>query len=86
VVIRPTTVLGGTYYVELASGGDPGEFTSDAIPVNRTRLPVRTGSAALGHPPDAQRGLQGMTERLDSTLKAGAGDALRPLLAHARTR
>jgi len=83
VVIRPTTVLGGTYYVELASGGDPGEFTSDAIPVNRTRLPVELDRLLSAIPPDAQRGLQGMTERLDSTLKAGAGDALRPLLAHA---
>jgi len=82
-VIRPTTVLGGTYYVELASGGNRGSFTADAIPADHTRLPVELDRLLSAIPPDAQRGLQGTTERLDSTLKAGTGDALRPLLAHA---
>jgi len=40
VVIRPTTVLGGNLLRGAGLRWDPGEFTSDAIPVNRTRLPV----------------------------------------------
>ena len=37
--IRPTTLLGGNYFVDLKPGGDPGEF-HDVIPVAHTTLPV----------------------------------------------
>lgn len=66
--VRPTTVLGGKYYVELSSGGQPGEFTGD-IPVERTRLPVELDKVLAALPPDAQLGLQGLTVRLQDTLK-----------------
>jgi phospholipid/cholesterol/gamma-HCH transport system substrate-binding protein len=66
--VRPTTVLGGKYFVELSSGGQPGEFSGD-IPVERTRLPVELDKVLSAIPPDAQIGLQGLTVRLQDTLK-----------------
>jgi phospholipid/cholesterol/gamma-HCH transport system substrate-binding protein len=81
--IRPTTVLGGSYYVQLYPGGRKGEAHSDVIPLQRTRLPVELDGLLSAVPPDAQRGLQGMTERLDSTFKAGVGRPLNQLLADA---
>ena len=81
--IRPTTVLGGTYYVQLSPGGGSGEASTDTIPVAHTRLPVELDRLLSAIPPDAQRGLQGMTERLDSTFKAGVGAPLNQFLADA---
>jgi phospholipid/cholesterol/gamma-HCH transport system substrate-binding protein len=82
-VLRPTTVLGGAYYVQLYPGGQKGTAPSDVIPANRTALPVELDRLLSAIPPDARRGLQGMTERLDSTLKAGTGDKLDQVLADA---
>ena len=81
--IRPTTVLGGTYYVQLYPGGNKGEAGSDTIPVQRTKLPVELDRLLSAIPPDAQEGLRGVTERLDSTFKAGVGGPLNQLLADA---
>jgi phospholipid/cholesterol/gamma-HCH transport system substrate-binding protein len=81
--IRPTTVLGGTYYVQLYPGGAKGEASSNVVPVQRTRLPVELDRLLSAIPPDAQQGLQGMTERLDSTFRAGVGGPLNRLLADA---
>lgn len=83
VVVRPTTVLGGSYYVQLYPGGDPGRATSDVIPAARTRLPVELDRLLSAVPPNSQRGLQGMTASLDDTFKAGVGRPLDTLLAHA---
>jgi phospholipid/cholesterol/gamma-HCH transport system substrate-binding protein len=80
--IRPTTVLGGAYYVELRSGGDKGTG-ADVIPVQRTALPVELDRLLSALPADARQGLRGMVERLDSTLGAGAGAPLNQLLADA---
>jgi phospholipid/cholesterol/gamma-HCH transport system substrate-binding protein len=81
--VRPTTVLGGAYYVQLRPGGDPATQGSDVIPVQRTHLPVELDQLLSAVPPDAQRGLQGMTAQLDRTFQAGAGARLNTLLAHA---
>jgi len=81
--IRPTTVLGGTYYVQLYPGGAGGQANSDTIPVGRTHLPVELDRLLSAIPPDAQHGLQGVTERLDSTFKAGVGGPLNQFLADA---
>ncbi|HEX4250430.1 MAG TPA: MlaD family protein, partial [Pseudonocardia sp.] len=81
--IRPTTVLGGTYYVQLSPGGGSGEASTDTIPVTRTHVPVELDRLLSAIPPVAQRGLQGMTERLDSTFKAGVGGPLNQFLADA---
>jgi phospholipid/cholesterol/gamma-HCH transport system substrate-binding protein len=81
--IRPTTVLGGAYYVQLYPGGDKGTADSATIPVVRTRLPVELDRLLSAIPLDAQRGLQGSLERLDATFAAGAGAPLDQLLADA---
>lgn len=75
--VRPTTLLGGKYYIDVRSGGSPGRFTAGTIPVERTRVPVELDKVLAAIPPDAQLGLRGMTERLDATLKAGAGAELK---------
>ncbi|MHA6792277.1 MlaD family protein [Pseudonocardia bannensis] len=81
--IRPTTVLGGNYYVALTPGGDPVEFTAGTIPVERTGIPVELDTLLRAVPPQAQGALQGATLHLDDTLQAGAGDALRDLAREA---
>ena len=82
-LLRPTTLLGGRYYIELRSGGQKGRFDQDTIPVERTTMPVELDKVLAAIPPDAQQGLQGMTERLDATFKSGAGTDLRKLLKDA---
>jgi phospholipid/cholesterol/gamma-HCH transport system substrate-binding protein len=81
--VRPTTILGGIYYVELSSGGARGEFTAYTIPAARTRLPVELDKVLSALPADARSGLRGMTERMDTTLRAGAGDDLKRFVADA---
>ncbi|MDT7706019.1 MAG: phospholipid/cholesterol/gamma-HCH transport system substrate-binding protein [Pseudonocardiales bacterium] len=81
--IRPTTVLGGNYYVALKPGGEPGKFTDQVIPAERTRIPVELDTLLRAIPPQAQQSMQHTTAHLDDTLKAGAGDALRDLAREA---
>ncbi|WP_051581181.1 MlaD family protein [Pseudonocardia acaciae] len=81
--VRPTTILGGVYYVELTSGGARGEFTAYTIPAARTRLPVELDKVLSALPADARAGMAGMTERLDTTLRTGAGGDLQRFLANA---
>lgn len=73
--IRPTTVLGGTYYVSLVPGGGPGE-PARRIPVERTRTPVELDLLLSAIPPDAQGSLRAASGLLDRSLRAGAGEAL----------
>jgi phospholipid/cholesterol/gamma-HCH transport system substrate-binding protein len=79
--VRPTTVLGGKYFIELTSGGNPGRFDGD-IPVERTQLTVELDQVLSAIPPDAQHGLQGLTARLEDTLKTSS-PALKQLLKDA---
>lgn len=81
--IRPTTVLGGKYYVSLVPGGGHGHFDGEVIPRDRTATPVELDAVLAAVPPDAQAGLRGATERLDSALQAGAGDELGSLARRA---
>ncbi|MPY81461.1 MAG: MCE family protein, partial [Actinophytocola sp.] len=37
--IRPTTLLGGNYYVHLEHGGAEGAFDDETIPLTRTTSP-----------------------------------------------
>jgi phospholipid/cholesterol/gamma-HCH transport system substrate-binding protein len=80
--IRPTTLLGGRYYINLTSGGLPGTPDGD-IPVERTHLPVELEEVAAALQPDARTGGQAAIGALDGTLTAGGADALRSLLADA---
>ncbi|MDT4938770.1 MAG: phospholipid/cholesterol/gamma-HCH transport system substrate-binding protein, partial [Pseudonocardiales bacterium] len=81
-VIRPTTLLGGNYFVDLVPGGDRVPFTG-SIPQSRTSLPVELDKIAAVFQPAARTGAQGAARQLDGTLNAGAGSALDRLAADA---
>lgn len=80
--VRPTTLLGGNYYVEIVPGGRRGEFEG-TIPVERTELPVELDGVASAFPADARTGVRTSTKALDETLDEGGTRALRALLESA---
>lgn len=80
--IRPTTLLGGNYYVELHPGGGRGELRG-AIPRERTKTPVELDKVAAALQPPALGGLRSSVHRLDSTLGQDGQPALRDLVQHA---
>lgn len=80
--VRPTTLLGGNYYVEIVPGGRRGEFEG-TIPVERTELPVELDGVASAFPADARTGVRSSTKALDSTLDEGGTRALREILESA---
>jgi phospholipid/cholesterol/gamma-HCH transport system substrate-binding protein len=82
-VVRPKTILGGSYLIELYSGGIPGKFAADAIPADRARLPVELDKVLSAVTPNAQAGLRGMTERLDATFQTSAPGDLKKLVKDA---
>ncbi|SFO50439.1 phospholipid/cholesterol/gamma-HCH transport system substrate-binding protein [Pseudonocardia ammonioxydans] len=75
--IRPTTLLGGNYYIDLVPGGDR-SVMKGTIPVDRTSVPVELDKVAAALQPDALTGLQNSTGNLDGALEHG-GDALKNL-------
>lgn len=79
--VRPTTVLGGSYFVDLKAGGAKGAFRGDRIPVSRTSVPVELDSVAQALQPDALRGLQGSLGHLRGSLDERGRDAVARLLA-----
>lgn len=83
-VVQPTTLLGGTYFIQLHPGGQPGEAPTDVIPVRRTGLPVELQQILSAIPPDAQTGTQVALAKLDDTFRpGGVSDSLNTLLADA---
>jgi phospholipid/cholesterol/gamma-HCH transport system substrate-binding protein len=78
-VIRPTTLLGGNYFVDLVPGGAPGRFQGPEIPVQRTQLPVELDKFAQAFQPDALAGAVGFIDRFDATLQGGTNDAFHRL-------
>jgi phospholipid/cholesterol/gamma-HCH transport system substrate-binding protein len=81
-VVRPTTLLGGNYFIDLVPGGPPGDFTGD-IPVQRTKLPVELDKVAGALQPDALAGLRDTIGNLDQALNNGGRDAVDRLVADA---
>ncbi|TWH00870.1 phospholipid/cholesterol/gamma-HCH transport system substrate-binding protein [Nocardioides sp. J9] len=77
-VIRPTTLLGGNYYVELSPGGDPGEV--DAIGVDRTTTPVELDRVLEVLKPEARTSTQRTVRRLDALLDEPGRDAIHGLV------
>jgi phospholipid/cholesterol/gamma-HCH transport system substrate-binding protein len=80
--IRPTTLLGGNYYVELKPGGDPGE-PGGVIPVARTTTPVELDHVLEVLNPEARTSMQRTIRRLDGALGNGGSRELDQLLAGA---
>lgn len=75
--IRPTTILGGNYYVELVPGGDRGVASAAAIPVARTTVPVELDSAVEMVTGKARSAIRGDVKSLHSTFTGPATPALR---------
>ncbi|WP_067430583.1 MlaD family protein [Nocardioides jensenii] len=79
--IRPTLVLGGTYYVELVRGGMDGDVSEGStIPVSRTTLPVELDKVLSAVTPEAGKAVQGTVRNLNKTLKTAGRPELRRLL------
>ncbi|MFF5988817.1 MlaD family protein [Prauserella flavalba] len=80
--IRPVTLLGGKYYVDLVPGGDKGTPDGD-IPVARTTVPVELDKVARALQPSALDGARSTIAQLDKTLDNGGTAAIDELLADA---
>lgn len=80
--IRPATLLGGKYYVDLKPGGE-GTFEGEAIPRSRTSTPVELDRVLATFPSSARDGMRTAIEQYDRTLRNGGKDALRNLVRHA---
>ncbi|CAM3381794.1 MlaD family protein [Nocardioides dubius] len=81
--IRATTLLGGSYFVDLAAGGDPGSFASREIPVARTEVAVELDKVARTLQPEALDGLTGTLDRVNATLDEDGRAAVDRLLSDA---
>ena len=80
--IRPTTMLGGNYYVDLVPGGAPGDFGGE-IPRERTKVPVELDKITQALPPNTLASAQGTLKSLDGTLDQDTRRAIDRLLADA---
>jgi phospholipid/cholesterol/gamma-HCH transport system substrate-binding protein len=81
-VVRPTTLLGGNYFVDLEPGGDHGTYAG-SIPVSRTALPVELDKVAAILQPNAIKGARAAASALDATMRSGGGSALDRLVSDA---
>lgn len=81
--VRPNTLLGGKYYIDVRPGGERGQPWTDPIPLERTRLPVELDDVAQALQPDALQGAGAAVRQFDKTLGAGGSEALQELLADA---
>lgn len=77
--IRPTTILGGNYYVDLVPGGDRGVPVTEVIPVDRTTVPVELDAAVEMLTGSAREAIRGDVKALDTTFNGPATPALRDL-------
>ncbi len=81
VAIRPTTLLGGNYYIDVIPGGRRGEFHG-VVPPSRTRLPVELDSIAAALNKPAREGIRTSIRDLGSTLDDEGQKALQDLSAN----
>jgi phospholipid/cholesterol/gamma-HCH transport system substrate-binding protein len=71
--IRPTTLLGGNYYIALSPGGDPGRPVG-GIPADRSTVPVELDRVLEQVGPEQRAGIRTALEQLDGAL-APRGEA-----------
>lgn len=81
--LRPNTLLGGKFYMDIVPGGDRTAEWTERIPVERTRMPVEVDDLAETLQPDALDGAKVAVTQFDATLEQGGADALKSLLATA---
>lgn len=79
--IRPTTLLGGNYYVELTPGGAAG--SPSAIPASRTTVPVELDRVLETLQPTTRVSTQHTIARLNSSLDSRGRSALRGIVTDA---
>lgn len=80
--IRPTTLLGGNYYVDLVPGGKGG-YHGETIPAARTSTPVELDAALKIFQQPALTGLKTSVAKLDRTLRRGGQESIGRLLDEA---
>jgi phospholipid/cholesterol/gamma-HCH transport system substrate-binding protein len=80
--IRPTTLLGGNYYMDIIPGGRRGAFHG-TIPSSRTQLPVELDSIAAALNAPAREGIRTSVRDLGGALDDEGAKALQDLSAHA---
>lgn len=80
--IRPTTLLGGNYFIDLVPGGPPGTFAG-TVPTERTATPVELDKITRTLQPPALDGLRHTVGNLDETLRDGGRDSIDQLLTDA---
>lgn len=69
-IVRPSTLLGGRYYVELVRDGSKGHpADGSTIPVTRTQVPVELDKVLSTVTPNASRGIRRTISNLAGTLK-----------------
>ncbi len=83
-VIRPATLLGGNYYVEIVPGGVSGTFRG-TIPKDRTKLPVELDQIAAALNTPAREGVRSSIGDLGATLDDEGQEAIQNLTAHVPT-
>ncbi|RHW28522.1 MCE family protein [Nocardioides immobilis] len=82
--VRPTLVLGGTYYVELVRGGRAGATDEGAtIPVDHTSVPVELDKVLSAVTPSASEAVRGTIASLDETLDRTGRRTVRDLVTSA---
>lgn len=81
--LRPVSLLGGIEYVDLQPGGDRTQPWNDAIPLERTHLPVELGAVLQSIQPDAVAGIPAGINGLQGALDNGGGPALKRLAREA---
>lgn len=81
--IRPTTLLGGTMFIDLTPGGDRDRAFAGTIPTDRTSVPVELDAVLSALQPDARAGLTTTVTEVEDTLTNGGDDAVSELLERA---
>ena len=80
--IRPATLLGGNYYVDLEPGGDPARFEG-TIPLARTSVPIELDRVLETFQPNIRKSMRGTIENSRKTLDEPTRDELKELLRDA---
>jgi phospholipid/cholesterol/gamma-HCH transport system substrate-binding protein len=83
-VIRPATLLGGNYFVEIIPGGVRGTFHG-TIPKSRTKLPVELDQIAAALNTPAREGIRSSVSDLGQTLDDDGQKSIQDLTEHIPT-
>lgn len=77
--LRPVTLLGGRYYIDLEPGGS-GTMTEDTIGMKRTTVPIELPQVLSALQPNARDGLRATVKDLDGALGPRGVKQLRRLV------